>query len=463
MALPNKIQNNAITGASLPSTIDNDINALKLGVIDILGIPDNTNISAAGLNFVAAGLDRVIFQDAAGSPSAAGRFQRNAANLEFHDGTAARIIANATNTLTLTNKTLTAPAISDPVLSGTATGTYTMGGTPTIASPILSGTATGTYTIGGTPTILDSVFRVSGSVDATKKVAFEVDGLTAATTRTVTVQDEDGTLALTSEFTYSNLAGSVGRMPFPNRWMQGFTFANNGVDAINDLDIAAGECCDATNAHNLIGAALTKQSDVAWAVGNNAGMLDTGAVGNSDYYIWAIKRSDTGVVDYLSSLSSTAPTMPTNYDFKRLIGWFKRVGGTIVAFKTFEAEGGGLELQWTAPTLDVSLINTLTTARRTDAVKVPLGFSTIAHLNVVIDDTSTCLVWICCPDQTDAAPSLTVAPLANHQQVAGSSVGIAAAIFVRTSASGLIAARATVATIDRYAVSTMGFTWARKN
>lgn len=54
---------------------------------------------------------------------------------------------------TLTNKTLTAP-----VLSGTVTGTYTLGGTPTITSPaisnpVFSGTATGTYTLGGTPTI----------------------------------------------------------------------------------------------------------------------------------------------------------------------------------------------------------------------------------------------------------------------------------------------------------------------
>ena len=42
----------------------------------------------------------------------------------------------------------------------------------------------------------DSIFRVIGSGDATKKVAFEVDGLTAATTRTLTVPDADGTLAL---------------------------------------------------------------------------------------------------------------------------------------------------------------------------------------------------------------------------------------------------------------------------
>jgi hypothetical protein len=44
----------------------------------------------------------------------------------------------------------------------------------------------------------DSTFRVVGSSDATKKVAFEVDGLTTATTRTLTVPDASGTIALTS-------------------------------------------------------------------------------------------------------------------------------------------------------------------------------------------------------------------------------------------------------------------------
>jgi len=44
----------------------------------------------------------------------------------------------------------------------------------------------------------DSTFRIVGSSDATKKVAFEVDGLSAVTTRTLTVPDASGTLALTS-------------------------------------------------------------------------------------------------------------------------------------------------------------------------------------------------------------------------------------------------------------------------
>ena len=41
----------------------------------------------------------------------------------------------------------------------------------------------------------DDVFRVIGSVDATKKLAFEVDGFTTATTRTITIPDSTTTMA----------------------------------------------------------------------------------------------------------------------------------------------------------------------------------------------------------------------------------------------------------------------------
>lgn len=247
-------------------------------------------------------------------------------------------------------------------------------------------------------------------------------------------------------------------------FIAGLTYANNGADATNDLDIAAGVALDGSGLYLMrLATTLTKQSDVAWAVGSGNGGLDTGAVGNSDYYIWLIARSDTGVVDALYSLSSTAPTMPTNYDFKRLIGWFKRVGATIVAFHTYETEGGGIEMNWDSPTLDVNLGNTLTTSRRTDAVKVPLNFSTKANLNIEIDDaTTTIAAYIYCPDQTDLAPSSTAAPLATIINQATASAAFTNAI-VRTSATGLIAARASSATMDNYRVSTLGFTWARRN
>jgi hypothetical protein len=49
--------------------------------------------------------------------------------------TALALKASLTGAETLTNKTIAAP-----VLSGTATGTYTLGGTPTITAPVLTGT-----------------------------------------------------------------------------------------------------------------------------------------------------------------------------------------------------------------------------------------------------------------------------------------------------------------------------------
>tara|TARA_Y100000310_G_scaffold147940_1_gene147212 strand:- start:449 stop:3943 length:3495 start_codon:yes stop_codon:yes gene_type:complete len=111
--------------------------------------------------------------------------------------------------------------------------------------------------------------------------------------------------------------------PMPKSHLAGMLTSNNGTDADHDLDIAAGECRDATDAYNItLSSSLTKQIDAAWSVGTNAGGLDTGAVAaDTTYAVWAIIRSDTDVVDALFSTSFTSPTMPTNYDYKRLIGF----------------------------------------------------------------------------------------------------------------------------------------------
>jgi len=49
------------------------------------------------------------------------------------------------------------------------------------------------------PEFSDDRFKILGSADATKQVSFEVDGLTTSTTRTITIPDNSGTLALTSD------------------------------------------------------------------------------------------------------------------------------------------------------------------------------------------------------------------------------------------------------------------------
>jgi hypothetical protein len=123
--------------------------------------------------------------------------------------------------------------------------------------------------------------------------------------------------------------------PLPMNYIAGLITSNNVGDAVNDLDIAIGVARDSTDVDNMrLTAAITKQIDAVWAVGTNQGGLDTGSVAASTMYaVWLIKRSDTGVVDVLFSTSFTAPTMPTNYDRKRLIGAIRTTAGSgITAF-----------------------------------------------------------------------------------------------------------------------------------
>lgn len=245
----------------------------------------------------------------------------------------------------------------------------------------------------------------------------------------------------------------------------GLLYQNNVSDATNDLDHAVGMAVSDDASYTarrtmVLDTALIKKSDATFVAGTNQGALDTGAVGNNGYYVFLIMRADLTAVDILYSLSSTAPTMPANYTFKRLIGWFFRTGGSIVAFVTYELPGGGLEFLWKVPTLDINLANTLTTSRRTDALKVPLSISTLANINVALADVGNPTAWICCPDQTDAAPSTTAAPLNSIMSEASAAVYVN--MKVRTSAAGLIAARALTSTVDLYAVSTLGFEWSRR-
>ena len=259
---------------------------------------------------------------------------------------------------------------------------------------------------------------------------------------------------------------------FPLMHISGLLWQNNSGDAVNDIDIAAGSCRDSTNAVDIVCAAMTKQLDANWAVGTNAGMRNSAAaITDTGYYIYAVATAP-GVQDYYAHTSATVSTVLTAlqlesggsaYVYARMIGWINRVGGTIVAFKTYDVGGGAVEMAWTAPTREVDLNNTLTTSRRTDAVKVPLNFSVVADLTIVFQDNGAYgFARICCPDETDAAPSATVAPFFNIGNVGASPNASSAQMKIRTSSTGTIAARASL-TVDYYGVVTNGFWWARRN
>lgn len=114
----------------------------------------------------------------------------------------------------------------------------------------------------------------------------------------------------------------------PEGYSYGLALTKNATDATNDIDIAAGVATSDTSPfYRMTLSAMTKRLDATWSSGTGNGGLDTGTVGNNTYYIFVIQNSTTLAVDILFSLSSTAPTMPSGYDRKRLIGSVVRTGG----------------------------------------------------------------------------------------------------------------------------------------
>jgi len=160
------------------------------------------------------------------------------------------------------------------------------------------------------------------STDGTVTLVKQIDNMIRGMMAELAVARDDGTIKATAARGY----------------LYGLTLSNNAGDAVNDIDIAVGECAtlDSPYWKMALASVLTKRLDANWAVGTNQGGLDTGAIANTTYHIWLIARSDTGVVDALFSTSATSPTMPANYDRKRRIGSIRRVAAAIVLFHQFE-------------------------------------------------------------------------------------------------------------------------------
>jgi len=110
---------------------------------------------------------------------------------------------------------------------------------------------------------------------------------------------------------------------------------SNAADTANDITVQPGEARDELgNVDMVLTAAITKQMDAGWAVGNNAGGLNTGAEANSTWYeVHLIKRLDTGVVDVMFTTTANRATLPTNYTRQRRIGWIRNDGaGALLQF-----------------------------------------------------------------------------------------------------------------------------------
>jgi hypothetical protein len=341
----------------------------------------------------------------------------------------------------------------DSTISGTNSGNVTLAGTPdyiTISGQTITRNAidlaadiTGTLPIGN-----------GGTGQTTAVAAF--DALAPTTTKgdlivhngtdnvRVPVGGTNGHVLTVDSAEATGVkwaAGGGGGSVLPPGWIYRLTLSNNATDANNDIDIAAGSARAADDSANLVlASALTKQLDASWAVGTNQGGLDTGSEANSTWYaVWLIRRSDTGVVDALFSTSATAPTMPTNYDSSRRIGWiYNNSSGNIEQFTQDETW-----FSWTVnkPDVDVSNLENTRALYRLTTPPQRLRVQFIGHF--AHTTVSSGILWIGDPSNADGTPGLGSSPpgIIMRNYAAGGGVGYGR-IISRTNNSGQIAARA---------------------
>lgn len=209
----------------------------------------------------------------------------------------------------------------------------------------------------------------------------------------------------------------------PRGYMAGLALSAAGGTAT--FGIAVGTARDGANAAAMALLSAYTKTTSAWALGAAAGSLDTGAIANSTWYhAWLIRRSDTGVVDVLTSTSATAPTMPTNYDQKRRIGSMKTDGSA--QWVKFSQKGD--EFLWDAAVSDANAVALGTTAALV-ALTAPTGITVRALINVGIFNTgSGTTLLVTSPDQatqsaTSPAGNVTVvAPVASTSGIASTTV-----------------------------------------
>lgn len=419
------IYNNG-TSLAFPLTTGVSLAGFTL-TLDQAGVSSLSSTASQGLSFTPG--------SKAGTPSTTGSFL-NIVAATFTDsntagsGTAAAFSATALQrpTLAATNSSVTSTdAATLYIANSPAAGTNV-----TITNPWAIWVDAGNVRFDGN-------FQVAGNTT-----------LTGTTTLT-------GESTLTA-FTSSNLLAS--------KPIGGLTYAP-AADASNDITVAIGGASSddavatARRFMNLT-SAITGQIDTGtWVVGDAQPKLDTGSVADVKYYIWLIQRADTGVVDILFSASGTAPTMPTNYAYKRLIGWFNRSSSVNLAFTVREMSGGGIYFSYTTIVHDVNISATLTTSRRTDTLSVPIDFSVLAHVRIGHEDAGAAISNVGNPEETDAAPSATAIPFMNLQTHL-SNVSVGYERFIHTSSTGTIYSRSNTATVDEYDVLTLGFEWSRR-
>lgn len=248
---------------------------------------------------------------------------------------------NTTSTQNVSNKTLdstntlNASTLNSPVINGTITGTYSLGGNaiilnPTFNNPVLSGSVTGTYTLAGTvsltnPTITTPTFTGGGIFGGTYTGTYTLAGtgtLTSPsiTTPTITTPTLSGGGTLGGTYTGTYTLGGTPTLAGPI-----LTGTITGSAVLNPANGGTGTSSVPTNGQLLIGNGTTYTAALPTVTGN--GLTATTGAGS-------LTLANTGALDGARGLT-VKPYNPAQGSFVNATNTYTANVG-IVAYNLFD-------------------------------------------------------------------------------------------------------------------------------
>lgn len=325
-------------------------------------------------------------------------------------------VAALAATQTFTNKTLTTPSISGPAMSGTITGTYTIGGTPTITGAALSGTFTGTPTFSGANFLTlanmaqdPTGFSLLGNTSsgASNYAPFTIGSLTQkaspASSDLVLIQDQAASGAL-KYATVSSVA-TAGSVASINTLTGAIVLVPSPGDARN-MKITRGSATTLTITYDQVVTATALNgipysepngSHTLTVSGTGANGMDTGAVpANGFVCVYAISKGDntTFAVLGVNAATNSCPTiypganMPAGYTSSGLIGIWPTSSSNLVVGTQY-----GRKFYNQAPVIVFSGTGSLTLTSQSISAAVPAAAKTVDLLCGNTGTVSTNYNW----------------------------------------------------------------------
>ncbi len=248
----------------------------------------------------------------------------------------------------------------------------------------------------------------------------------------------------TNGYLLTTTAGATGwAAPFvPRDYQSGIELTY--VDATH-IDISAGQVSSADYSTMITqSAAITgKDMNAAWSVGSAGGGL-VGATmtlaASKTYYVYSIRRSDTGVVDVCAVRSDEAFAYPAGYDSKRYRGSFLTGGDSAII--SFIQVGRKFFLNSTAtagPYIDINGAAGPGSTATNYTLTVPLGIKVFAFGNLKMKNNSTAYLRAYSPDLYDE--TVTIGNCSVHVGNATAPTNESSFLTIRTNTSGQIRLR----------------------